>query len=40
MFAADQKRTSIITVRPTGPYDPDLRDEMRYPFVINLADRL
>lgn len=38
-FAADQKRTLIVTVQPTGPYDPDLRDETRYPFAINIADR-
>lgn len=37
-FAADQKRTLIVTILPTGPYDPDLRDETRYPFTINLAD--
>lgn len=37
-FAGDQKRTLIVTVMPTGPYDPDLRDETRYPFAINVAD--
>ena len=38
-FAADQKRTLIVTVLPTGAYDPDLRDETRYPFSIVLSDR-
>jgi hypothetical protein len=37
-FAADQKRTLIVTVLPTGPYDPDLRTEDRYPFSIVLSD--
>lgn len=37
-FATDQKRTLIVTVMPTGPSDPDLRDETRYPFAINIAD--
>jgi hypothetical protein len=38
-FAADQRRTLIVTVMPTGPYDPDLRTEERYPFSIILSDR-
>lgn len=40
-LAAGQRRTLIITVLPTGPYDPDLRDETRYPFSLSLspADR-
>ncbi|HYO68021.1 MAG TPA: hypothetical protein VEU33_18280, partial [Archangium sp.] len=38
-FAADQKRTLIVTVLPTGPYDPDLRSEDRYPFSIVLSDK-
>jgi hypothetical protein len=38
-FAAEQRRTLIVTVMPTGPYDPDLRDETRYPFSILLSDR-
>jgi hypothetical protein len=37
-FAADQSRTLIVTALPTGPYDPDLRDEDRYPFAITLSD--
>ncbi|XXF81189.1 hypothetical protein P2318_15920 [Myxococcaceae bacterium GXIMD 01537] len=37
-FAADQRRTLIITAMPTGPYDPDLRDEARYPFSIIVSD--
>ncbi|EPX55556.1 hypothetical protein D187_009167 [Cystobacter fuscus DSM 2262] len=36
-FAADQKRTLIVTVVPTGDYDPDLRTEDRHPFSIVLA---
>jgi hypothetical protein len=38
-FAADQRRTLIVTALPTGPYDPDLRDETRYPFSLSLSDR-
>lgn len=38
-FAADQRRTLIVTVVPTGPYDPDLRTEERYPFSIVLSDK-
>jgi hypothetical protein len=38
-FPANQHRTLIITAMPTGPYDPDLRDETRYPFSIIIADR-
>ena len=37
-FAADQKRTLIVTVVPTGDYDPDLRTEDRHPFSIVLTD--
>jgi hypothetical protein len=37
-FAGEQRRTLIVTVMPTGPYDPDLRDEARYPFSIVLSD--
>lgn len=37
-FSADKKRTLIVTVMPTGSYDPDLRDEERYPFSIVVAD--
>ncbi|WP_224368428.1 hypothetical protein [Hyalangium versicolor] len=37
-FAADQKRTLIVTALPTGSYDPDLRDEARYPFSIVISD--
>ncbi|WNG46026.1 hypothetical protein F0U60_19340 [Archangium minus] len=33
-FAADQKRTLIVTALPTGDYDPDLRTNDRYPFSI------
>ncbi|MFO0654770.1 MAG: hypothetical protein U0787_06790 [Polyangia bacterium] len=36
-FAADGKRTLIVTVMPTGPYDPDLRDETRHPFALSLT---
>jgi hypothetical protein len=38
-FAADQSRTLIVTALPTGPYDPDLRTEERYPFSIIVSDR-
>ncbi|MFL5346222.1 MAG: hypothetical protein ACJ8AT_15640 [Hyalangium sp.] len=38
-FAADNHRTLIVTAMPTGAYDPDLRDEMRYPFSIVLSDK-
>jgi hypothetical protein len=38
-LAADQRRTLIVTVLPTGPYDPDLRGEERYPFSLILSDR-
>ncbi|QRO02640.1 hypothetical protein JRI60_23300 [Archangium violaceum] len=38
-FAADQRRTIIVTALPTGPYDPDLRDETRYPFSIVVSDK-
>jgi hypothetical protein len=37
-FAADQKRTLIVTAMPKGVYDPDLRDETRHPFSIVLSD--
>ncbi|HZH78499.1 MAG TPA: hypothetical protein VEY88_20900 [Archangium sp.] len=37
-FAADQRRTLIVTALPTGPYDPDLRTEERYPFSIVVSD--
>jgi hypothetical protein len=36
-FAPDQRRTLIVTTLPTGPYDPDLRDEARYPFSVVLS---
>ncbi|QDE81630.1 hypothetical protein [Myxococcus xanthus] len=36
-FTADSTRALIVTVLPTGPYDPDLRDEDRYPFSIVLS---
>lgn len=36
-FAADGKRTVIVTVLPTGSYDPDLRDDTRYPFSLILG---
>ncbi|AKQ66354.1 hypothetical protein A176_003266 [Myxococcus hansupus] len=36
-FAPDSTRTLIVTVLPTGPYDPDLRDEDRYPFSMVLS---
>ncbi|MCP3063751.1 hypothetical protein LXT21_33750 [Myxococcus sp. K38C18041901] len=38
-FAADSTRTLIVTVLPTGPYDPDLRDEERYPFSVVLSEK-
>lgn len=38
-LAADQSRTLIVTAIPTGPYDPDLRSEARYPFSIVLSDK-
>jgi hypothetical protein len=38
-FTADGRRTLIVTALPTGPYDPDLRDETRYPFSIVLSGR-
>ncbi|MCY1074031.1 hypothetical protein [Archangium lansingense] len=38
-FVADQKRTLIVTALPTGPYDPDLRTEDRYPFSIVVSDK-
>ncbi len=38
-LAADQTRTLIVTAMPTGPYDPDLRTEARYPFSIILSDK-
>ncbi|MDC0710053.1 hypothetical protein POL68_16375 [Stigmatella sp. ncwal1] len=37
-FPADQRRTLIVTVLPTGDYDPDLRDAERYPFSLVLTD--
>jgi hypothetical protein len=37
-FPADQQRTLIVTVVPTGPYDPDLRGPERYPFSLVLSD--
>ncbi|WP_338867893.1 hypothetical protein [Myxococcus stipitatus] len=36
-FAADATRTLIVTVMPTGPYDPDLRDNDRHPFSLVLS---
>ncbi|WP_342380388.1 hypothetical protein NVS55_12385 [Myxococcus stipitatus] len=36
-FADDATRTLIVTVMPTGPYDPDLRDNDRYPFSLVLS---
>jgi hypothetical protein len=36
-FAPNQRRTLIVTALPTGPYDPDLRDEARYPFSVVLS---
>jgi hypothetical protein len=38
-LASDQRRTLIVTAIPTGPYDPDLRTEERYPFSIILSDK-
>lgn len=38
-LAADRTRTLIVTALPTGPYDPDLRGEDRYPFSIVLSDK-
>ncbi|MDY7231041.1 hypothetical protein [Hyalangium rubrum] len=38
-FAADQRRTLIVTVVPTGTYDPDLRSNDRHPFSVALSDR-
>jgi len=38
-LAANQTRTLIVTPLPTGPYDPDLRGEDRYPFSIVLSDK-
>jgi hypothetical protein len=38
-LAAHQRRTLIVTALPTGPYDPDLRTEERYPFSIVLSDK-
>ncbi|WP_437821691.1 hypothetical protein [Sorangium sp. So ce1078] len=35
-LAADRKRTLVVTVLPTGPYDPDTRGEERYPFTVIL----
>ncbi|PTL75231.1 hypothetical protein [Vitiosangium sp. GDMCC 1.1324] len=37
-FAADQRRTLIVNVLPTGTYDPDLRTDDRYPFSIVVSD--
>jgi hypothetical protein len=37
-LAAGQHRTLIVTALPTGPYDPDLRTEERYPFSLTLSD--
>jgi hypothetical protein len=37
-FAADGTRTLIVTVVPTGTYDPDLRGNTRYPFSLKLSD--
>lgn len=37
-FTADQQRTIIVTALPTGEYDPDRRDEERYPFSLVLSD--
>ena len=37
-FPADRHRTLVVTVLPTGTYDPDTRDETRYPFVIALSE--
>ena len=36
-FAADKGRTLIVTVLPTGEYDPDLRGDARYPFTLTLT---
>jgi len=37
-LAAGHRRTLIVTVLPTGPYDPDLRGEERYPFSLTLSN--
>lgn len=37
-FPADHQRTLIVTALPTGPYDPDLRTEERYPFTLVLSE--
>ena len=36
-FTASGTRTLIVTVLPTGAYDPDLREDTRYPFTITAA---
>src|SRR6218665_1071326 len=39
-LAADGKRTLIVTVLPTGAYDPDTRENTRYPFSLSLTAAL
>lgn len=36
-LTADGTRTLIVTVLPTGPYDPDLRTHDRHPFSVTLS---
>ena len=36
-FPANGKRTIIVTALPTGAYDPDERDDTRYPVSITIA---
>jgi hypothetical protein len=38
-FPVDGKRTLIVTVMPTGAYDPDTRDNARHPFTLRLTAR-
>ena len=37
-FPDDKQRTIIVTVMPTGTYDPDTRDDARYPFSLVVSD--
>ena len=38
-FPADGQRTVIVTALPTGPYDPDERENTRYPFTLVLSEK-
>lgn len=33
-------KLTLAAQQQAGPYDPDLRDESRYPFAINVADHM